>query len=219
VAKDYGFKIGFFTTDLPDSRERESEHFNTLPLSHLSQSPGRVTILKPNGSLNWLVPLERPYHQARHGLAFEENHPVVIVPLEEESGRLRYWSSTANFQKAYFPQMNPLPKDVLQCILPPLSEKHTSIDFLKSIREQESLAIKNADLVYILGWSMPQSDSDQTDLITQAVATRTKPFEQIIAINFGAGPDYFLRIQEMFGIGSEGLKICNSGFVDFVNES
>lgn len=216
VASDYGIPIGFFTTDIPNNQNRDSEYFNVLQLNHSEQSLGRITILKPNGSLNWLVPLEHPYEQARHGLAFEEHNPTIIVPLETESRRLRYWSSVADFQRACFRHQR---KEVLQCILPPLSPKHATIEFLTSIRRQESSAIKDGDLIYILGWSMPKSDSDQISLIEEAMRSRTKPLERVVVVNCGAGVEYFSRIQKTFATPLEKLEIWNSGFTDFIRES
>jgi hypothetical protein len=216
VARDYGIHIGFCTNHLPDTKQRDSEYFEVLQLEPSGSSDGRTTILKPNGSLNWLVPLEHPYEQIHHGLAFEQRNPTIIVPLERGSQRLRYWSSVADFQRACFSRQR---KDVLPCIVPPLSVKHTSIDFLRNIRQQESSVIKDADVIYILGWSMPKSDSDQIGLIEEAIAARTKSLDRVVVVNRSAGVEYFSRIQKTFAVPAERLEIWNSGFIEFAGMS
>src|ERR1051326_5671071 len=64
-----------------------------------------VVIVKPHGSLNWLVPLEHGLPQGQSGLLFA-NHPPV-VPLESD-GRLRYCAATSDFQYIYPSNDNPL---------------------------------------------------------------------------------------------------------------
>ncbi|MCJ7501561.1 MAG: hypothetical protein MUP80_00680, partial [Acidobacteriia bacterium] len=134
---------------------------------------------------------------------------------DEDSFRLRYWSSVADYQIAVFPQKSNRKKCVLQCIMPPVSEKPARTDFLECIREQEKTAIAGSDSVYVLGWSVPTSDSQQETLIREVVAQRTKGYDEVVVGNLGETPEYFSRVQNTFEVPRERFRIWNSGFVKF----
>jgi hypothetical protein len=187
---------------------------DVVPLSHPTVNPAvnsNVVIVKPHGSLNWLVPLASGLAQGKTGLLFA-NHPPII-PLELD-GRLRYCSATSNFQWVYPPKADPV--DVLPAIIPPVTPKANSLPMFSGLEQAEQAALETADEIFVIGWSMPASDTSQVELITSAVAKRRGPLQRVTVVNRGEGPAYFTRIAAVFGVQPSALQIYNDGFADFV---
>jgi len=174
-------------------------------------SEPNVLIVKPHGSLNWLVPLEHGLAQGQSGLLFA-NHPPV-VPLEPD-GRLRYCAATSNFQYIYPPNDDPF--DVLPAIVPPVKSKDMALPLFGALQNAERMAIQTADEIYVIGWSMPPTDDNQIDLMRAAVATRNKPPQLVTIVNRGENAAYFARMANVFGVDRSMLSIFNDGFSDFV---
>jgi hypothetical protein len=183
---------------------------NAVALNSSDSSSSRFQILKPHGSLNWLVPHKVPYVYSPNGLVLEDGK--VIVPLTA-TRELRYWYKSDDFQ--YVCCGDELPSDVAPCIIAPVSAKSSSLSFIKETRSKVSQAIKDADEIYVLGWSMPKTDEDQERVIRCAVNERHATVERITVVNRGASPDYFERVASVFGVEKSQLRVFNSGFHEF----
>ena len=162
---------------------------------------GPVTILKPHGSLNWLVSSD-----------WKPGDPnLVTLPLTD-SGELRYVQSKENFQ--WYQGPGNMDLDLEPCILTPKTAKRTGRAFLNEVRKLEENAIQTADQIYVLGWSIPKTDEDQEVLIRSNVQKR-RPVESVVAVNNMAGADYFYRVKDIFGCDRAAMQVYDSGFVDF----
>ena len=169
--------------------------------------PGeRIRILKPHGSLNWLVPQTRSGQTGDIGYTLGDG--PVCVPLTQR-GEIAY--SDIIEPKAVFPTI------LAVCIIPPTEPaKGVALGFIEKTRCLERLAIESADEVYVVGWSMPATDKDQDLLICSSVGERRKPLDSVTVINRGEHPDYFQRIADTFGLTRSALRIFNNGFSDYV---
>lgn len=208
----YGFHIPFYVTDdLPpiESAAGALDFVTAMPFAS-GVTASNATILKPHGSLNWLVPIQTPYCHTPQGLKFLDRPPILpLTPL----GVIRYWCSNHNFQYIALP--GEMPTEVGICILPPSSAKRSELSFLKASREAEANALASADEVIVIGWSLPDTDIDQAELIERAVKRRVKPVQSLTVVNRNAPPTYFERLACLFKVDSGSLRIHNSGFEDF----
>lgn len=212
VCTGYGFKIPWRIDNdpppMPEAGWLPSE--TAVALAPSNSSSSCFQILKPHGSLNWLVPLKVPYEYSPHGLVLEDGK--VILPLTGAT-ELRYWYKSGDFPHVCCG--DELPSEVAPCIIAPVSAKSSSLSFIKETRLKVSQAIKDADEIYILGWSMPKTDNDQETAIRRAVNERNETVERITVVNRGASPDYFERVANVFGVEKSQLRVFNSGFHEF----
>lgn len=159
-----------------------------------------LTILKPHGSLNWLVPFDGNFE-------FKNASPQVY----EKDGAV-----------AYFPEFEVqgivIPAGFVGLavfLVPPLPAKKGSFDFIEKILALEREALREADEVYILGWSMPKTDTDQVCLVSDTMRQRRQPLQGLTVVNLGAQVDYFDRVATAFGVDPSAMKVFNAGFCDF----
>lgn len=195
----YGFQIHFCV--------RQAE----LSAQVLTPTGGesRFTILKPHGSLNWLVPTETMIQ------FYGANGNTVVLPLAADGGLSYACHPNQNLNLINLP--NGTGYDCEPYIVPPLAAKRTDREFTPTVRRQEQDAIQRADQVYVLGWSMPRTDREQECLISHNVAERTRPADEVTVVNYGAAPNYFQRLADVFNVRPEQLRIYNAGFVDFAS--
>lgn len=211
VSRGYGFTVNYGIMD--DFSGPPSVQAVDLPAR--STRLGRIEILKPHGSLNWLVPLKTPYTpDDSTGMRFEDGPIIIPVTSEVE---LRYSRFTPAFNRVDLPRRR-LPCDVLPCIVPPVSRKSSKLSFFEEVRKREQEAITAADEIYVLGWSMPKTDQDQELLIRSAVANRSISAPAVTVVNQGAKPEYFERVATLFGADKNRLRIFNDGFGNSVAE-
>jgi hypothetical protein len=202
----YGFEPS--GTVISDPNGSPSQAPEMRAVCRQSSAEIRLSLLKPHGSLNWWARVlsDRPPDEVwRDG--------TVVVPITV-AGTLRYVLSTEPHQ--WVQPLDGMPFLVEPVILTPRGAKKPTRQFLARIREQEEQAIRSADEVYILGWSVPRTDSDQECLIRSTVAKRAKPFRRVTVVNLRAGVDYFKRVKDIFGVESQILRVFNSGFQEFV---
>jgi hypothetical protein len=208
VQSGYGFPIPFYsirenlgpTADYPTVHDAEP---------FVGELPSSVLLLKPHGSLNWLL----PYRSRNGGWRYDER--PVMVPLTD-SGNLRYISSAATFQEADIPNEMRI-SNVQPLIIPPTYDKLTDLPFLLNIRAQADRALQEADEVYILGWSMPSTDMDHQARIERITRQRNKPIERLALVSRNMAPDDVARIARTFNMASSELH--NESFVEFVNKT
>src|SRR5208337_1662701 len=160
-----------------------------------AQRQSNIRILKPHGSVNWVVPFTGNYD------AFCDVPPHVVT---DSNGTLMY--ST---------EYEPVSWHGL-FLIPPAEGKRSSLSFIQRILDIERQVVRDADEIYILGWSMPQTDTDQVRLIGDAVRQRSAPLKNLTVVNRGAQIDYFGRVASTFGIERREVRVFNEGFFDFV---
>lgn len=169
--------------------------------------PSRIArLIKPHGSLNFIGELALPYKHTQYGIAFEPRDPEI---LRTESGELCYWSRSEDRQRE-------------PCIVPPVASKPAALKalgltFLEGFRTAEKQAIESADVVYIIGWSIPKTDEDQRNLIRESRSGKAP--RQLVVVNRGASPDYFSDVADLFGVDINDMKIYNAGFCEFVEDT
>lgn len=210
--RGYGFAIPYFTTEEPGP-DVEAGSFRPTQAQPTFGAPDRtppIEILKHHGSLNWLLPITVPYRTDQHGLVLEP--APMVIPLTSE-GHLRYWATTANFNHIQRP--NEMPCDHGIFIIPPSSDKRTDMPFLEQIRQREEQAITEAEEMFIIGYSLPLTDNDQSTLIRRAARRRRSQLARLVVINYCAPPDYFRRTAELFSFPIERLEVYNAGFAGY----
>lgn len=211
LSRVYGFDISLQVTGEPPMNANGAFAApQAFPLPGFAPEVD-VCILKPHGSLNWLAPITEEVSSLSATNPLSQGRSVILLLTED--GSLRYLSSTETFQKVQPP--NELPIAFEPVILTPRSAKKPDRQFLLDVREKEEDAIISAHEVYVLGWSIPRTDNDQECLIRNSVSKRTTPFQQVTAVNFFAGVDYFRRVEDIFGIDRTALRIFNSGYTEF----
>jgi len=219
VSRIYGFPIKWRATEYPPSATGLRNEALVSPVD----SPGgdsRLIVLKPHGSLNWLVPMDGNLYASasddwRQGRS-------VIVSLAE-NGELQYppyqyfgkGDIFGCVQVCLPRELSPTIGATVEAepmILPPRCSKSPDRQFLREVRRRQEAAIQGAEEVYVLGWSIPKTDIDQECVIRSMVRKRAKPFRRVTAVNFQADFDYYVRVQDVFGVGRSALRTYNGGF-------
>jgi len=174
-------------------------------LDEKTNSDSKVKLIKPHGSLNFIGTLAIPYTHTRYGLAFEQGKPEIPGT---DSGDVVYWADIIDSKEP--------------CIIPPVLSKPEALKalgltFLARARDVERQAIESADTIFVIGWSIPKTDSDQRTLIRESI--HRKALRQLVVVNLGAQLAYFSDVADLFGVGIEDLKIYNAGFSEFVGDT
>jgi hypothetical protein len=202
----YGFVLPFYTMGDPTS-DSPNDAVSAFSSEELPRGSPRIQILKPHGSLNWLRP--------RQSIASSEESAgaatTMIVPLSN-SLELRYWTSANTFNYISLPDQ--LPDDVEILIAPP---SPTKLLIMPQTRSLEFDAIKEADEVFVVGYSMPRTDRDQWDLISRARKARNTAIQRLTIINRGASLEYIADMRSLFQ--PQTTRIFNDGFADFAAQS
>lgn len=215
-ADGYGFDIPYFTTENPPAANSAGGVLPSARAIQFADDRGTyesaIQILKPHGSLNWLLPFEVPYRTGKHGLTLQPQ--PMVLPLELGGG-LRYWSTSANFNHIQCSGAHPHHYGIF--IIPPSSEKQSDLSFLEKVRAREIETISECKNIFVIGYSLPDTDADQERIIRSAVERRSAGITRLIVVNYGATPDYFQRVAEVFSFPKQRLEVFNRGFPDFAN--
>ncbi len=185
----YGFEIPFYTTD--DVQGRSSQD--------LRMGTGQIKLIKPHGSLNWLVP------QDNLGAV---DPAEMLLPLTPDA-KIRYWPTRQTFN--YTSRPGEMPCDMKILIAPPSPRKPKVLSRAAS-DGFEALIV--ADDVFVLGYSLPKTDRDQIDLVRNAISQRSLPVSSVTVVNFGEEEEYFDEVEGLFKPHT--LRRFNRGFADFV---
>jgi hypothetical protein len=203
VQRGYGFDIEYSVD--PDTGTVAS----LLPCT----TGTNISLLKPHGSLNWLLPERVPVQHGPGGTAFVDSIPIAVLGT---SGEIGYFGSEDTFKWIDIPCANG-PDSVEPYVAPPITAaKSQSPSFIEGVKRLEEEAIVVADEVYIIGWSLPETDKDQESLIRCSIAHRRRSFGSLTVVNRGARPGYFERIADVFGVSKSSLRVLNEGFEAFV---
>jgi hypothetical protein len=197
--RGYGFRFRWSATSDP------TVHTGTLVVPIPGGSASQILVLKPHGSLNWLAGKGRDARRL----------PVIATTL---TGDVRYVGVTEPHSGVRFPT-SWRPVSVTPLIVPPMSTKDTSLPMLRRIRDMETAAIEGADEVFLFGWSMIASDTDQKKLIHRAVSRRRRPFSRIVVVNLNPTENYYRRIATTFGVSRRAIVRFDHGLLDFLHRS
>jgi len=221
VKAGYGFTVDRFITPLGAVEhmkqfEEQGGAFSMLSTNRLdcaANVDALVTILKPHGSLNWL-------------LGFKENYnfldAVPILCLEADQSITHY----DRFDCQHLQLKDDIGGDLSEesvwsnagpYLIPPTDSKSSNLQFVKGIRDQESQAYATADEVYVIGWSMPLTDRNQVELIRKCIEERRRPLERVVCINYKARTGYYDDVAQVFGVGDSQLVNHDSGFCQYVD--
>jgi hypothetical protein len=136
----YGFQpVGTIASD-PHGHPGGAAQITLLPRYSFADSS--LSLFKPHGSLNWWVrifqtpPPDEIWHDA-----------TVVIPATP-TGEARYVSSTDTHQ--WVRRSDDLPFLVEPVLLTPCMAKTPTREFLARIREQEEVAVRSANEVYVL---------------------------------------------------------------------
>jgi hypothetical protein len=219
ASRIYGFPIRWRATEDQSSATRQH---NGVPVRPLTSSGGgsNLIVLKPHGSFNWLVPLDRHFSTSasdewRQGLS-------VVVSLAE-NGEMQYppYQSLGDgdllgcIQLRLPSELSPTIGATMEAepvVMAPRGPKSPDRQFLCTVRAQQEAAIQAADEVYVLGWSIPRTDIDQECLIRSAVRKRAKPLRRVTVVNLHADVDYYVRAKDVFGVEPGAMRTHNGGF-------
>src|SRR5207249_9691890 len=114
LARGYGFEISLQVTgDPPENNAGPFAAPPATPLPRVGGTDVQVFILKSHGSLNWLVPTRGASESLTEGSPLRDGKSAIL-PLTP-AGSLRYFPSTATFQRMQAP--NELPVDYEPVIL------------------------------------------------------------------------------------------------------
>ena len=193
----YGFEFPFYAIVDPPS-EHPGDAVAERSSLQLPRAVDRFRLIKPHGSLNWLVP------QGQSGAAEPQD---MLIPLTRDL-KIRHWSPTQTF--SYTQRPGEWPRDMKILIAPPSPRKP---EILRRATSDEFDALTAADEIFVLGYSFPKTDRDQINLVQKAVNERKTPFSRATVVNFNAPPQYFEEIEDLFK--PREMRCFNAGFADF----
>ena len=193
----YGFEFPFCAIVVPAS-EHPGDAAAERSSSELPLGADRFRLIKPHGSLNWLVP------QGKSGAVEPEE---MLIPLTRDL-KVRHWSPTQTFN--YTQRPGEWPKDMKILIAPPSPRKP---EVLRRATSDEFDALIAADEIFVLGYSFPKTDRDQIALVQRAVNERKAPVRRATVVNFNAPAEYFDEIEGL--LKPREMRRFNAGFADF----
>lgn len=212
AANGYGVPIRWWASAqegeaLDRQMSRPAGAFKPVDVQPLATArPGNTgwTLLKPHGSLNWLLTDAKDSH--------EHSDELVLVL---ENGAVSYFEpyecKALRFPDSGIPINADLP------LLPPLSNKHELQRRLHQIQiELEQRALHDAAEVYVIGWSAPDTDRQQGELVREAMRRRPTALEKLTVVTLGATDEYFRKVAELFSTPDKAIERHNRGFVEFV---
>lgn len=153
-----------------------------------------IKVLKPHGSLDWLCPFTGNYKFA--GL------PTHLALSSDE--RVGYLSGF-NVELLQRPGVSPWP-NVGVFIFPP-TEKIP----IPHLLDQEKDALLDADDVYMIGWRASSTDTDQIDLIRDAVSRRPRDFRRVTVIDRSKSRQYYRRLRRVLS-PADSFEVWPFGF-------
>jgi hypothetical protein len=127
-------------------------------------SPSAVTVLKPNGSLSWYS-------------SSQAKQTVVVTSNGEENGEVTY---NPDF---YLDRINT--PDIVggrlrQLLVPPVPSPNRRYPVFWSIDKNIQNCLKEADVVVIIGWSLPNTDQKFAEDFRRAIDSRTSQLQSVV---------------------------------------
>ncbi len=162
----------------------------------------KVNVLKPHGSLSLRVGQKDPKN--------------CFVILENDENSCVTYNDTSDFPATSFPACTEL--TLVPLIVPPSPSKIRSHPLFWETDKDISNALYHADVVVIVGWSMPGTDYYAKNWILNALNNRERQINKLIACDKSNSPELlFSRFETHFRPLQ--IKTWNNGFskgfVDF----
>jgi hypothetical protein len=177
------------------------------PRPATARSASEIILLKPHGSLNWLMPFEDNYR-------FTDDDPLLLL---DDKGRIAYCAEFGIEQVRDTKRPAEVAFNTGLFITPPLDEESMAEvpRFLASLQAQSLAALQDADEIVVIGWSMPSTDKVEVDNLSRAMSA-AKPGRGVTAVNFNADISYFQKLAAVCHVPETNIVTYNAGFVDFV---
>lgn len=218
-APESGYGIPFKEMICVEEAVEHMKHFNNgrgggyslLEPQSAAAAASEILLLKPHGSLNLLVPFEGNY-------AFKDDDPLLLL---DGKGRIAYCAEFAVEQIRNTRRPAEIAFNAGLFITPPLDDEESASQvprFLVSVQAQSLAALRDADEIVVIGWSMPSTDKVEVDRLEQAMST-AKLGRKLTAVNFNADISYFQKLAAVCHTTEANVEVSNSGFVDFVDKS
>ena len=164
-----------------------------------------VKVLKPHGSLSW-----------RFGTKNPENGVVILEGGENSS--VAYNSSWA-FPASKF--KDGIEMDMVPLVVPPAPNKIRSHPLFWETDKDVYNAMLQADIVVIVGWSMPLTDQYLKDTVLRALNNREEQIKKLIICDKeGTDKSLMPRLESIFRPRElrSFLEGFSKGFVDFLRK-
>ena len=164
----------------------------------------RVMVLKPHGSLSW-----------RFG---KEPHNGMLILEGDEDSCVAY-NNTIYFPGAQF--VNRTEVYLAPLIVPPTPNKDRSHPLFRKTDQDIIEAITQADLVVVIGWSMPETDEYIKGILLRARSERKEQLRKIFVCGKGV---MAMRLSSKFETIFRPEEIrtwdqgFNKGFVEFLRK-
>lgn len=127
------------------------------PANLPKREPGNIKLYKLHGSMNWYIPTP-----GRTRASVYSKSTRIYVPNPATNPKIPAWQRK---QK----KLGHSGTNVFPLLVPPVFEKGTQIiGELQSVWEQAANALKKATIVYVWGYSLPQTDYHAEFLLAQA---------------------------------------------------
>jgi hypothetical protein len=138
----------------------------------------------------------------------------MVLPLSRKL-ELRYWADSNPFHSINFSQLGSLDfgSPNVEILIAPPSPAKPSV--MPRLRAAEIDAITKADEVFVIGWSLPETDHDQQELIKDAVGRRSKDIRRLTVVNYKASAKYFEDVKGVFK--PRDTREFNDGLPSFLN--
>jgi hypothetical protein len=164
----------------------------------------RVMVLKPHGSLSW---------------RFGEDYNNRIVILEGDENSCVTYNNTWDFPASYFEEGTEL--SLTPLIVPPTPNKIRNHPLFQKTDQDISEAIAEADVVVIIGWSMPETDQYIKDIFLETMSERKEQIKKIIVCDKGEmGKTLSTKFESIFR--PKEIRVYDEGFgkkfVDFLKK-
>jgi hypothetical protein len=204
----YGFTLPYYTTE-DTSSSSPSGSAGAFSTQELPFGSPRIRILKPHGSLNWLLRRSN----AADGQSRAGDPERMVLVLDNDCG-LRYWPSTHTFN--YISGADTWPRDFAIHIVAPTPDKPP---IMQQVLSNEEEALKKAEEMFVIGYSLPKTDRDQQSLIKKVVSQRERrsAIKRLTVVNYGEQPSYFEMLSDLFKATS--IRKFNDGFEAFVAQT
>lgn len=173
---------------------RVSDKFIPIkPFSNECQK-SKVKVLKPHGSLAW---------------RFGKKPGEGVVLVESEENLCVTYNNTWRYPPVEHPDKT-LELTLLPLIVPPTPTKIRSHQLFWEIDKDMVKALLTADVVVIIGWSMPDTDVNMNDLISRAINNRTKQIKKLIVCDKDQTTSFYNRFETLFR--PQKIEPWNTGF-------
>ena len=137
-------------------------HYDAKPFENPSSSA--VTVLKPNGSLSWFF-------------SRKEKELVVLTCKGQENGEVTY---NPDFYLDRVDTPGGVGRMLAPLIVPPIPTRNRRFPVFWSIDKNIHRCLNRADVLVIIGWSLPDTDQKFAEDFRRAISSRASQLPSIV---------------------------------------